>query len=99
MEPNAWEAERESLLDEIAERHAAFIYRSEWSGTLSMMGGSGCRQAALEAAERAHRFWVRARECLEDHEYERDRERIEAHQRMVDNLIAAASDARMDVIK
>lgn len=84
----AWEDERESLLDHMAERHAAYLHASEWARRLALAAPqSGCHRAALDTAERANRAWIRAREAVEDHDYERDRPHIEAHARMVDDLL------------
>jgi hypothetical protein len=94
---DAWEEERESLLDYLAETHEAFLRRSEWAQRLAGEApGSGCHQAALEVCQRANRGWIRAREHLEDHDYERDRPTIEAHRDMVRNLQVATALARMD---
>lgn len=94
---NPWLAERESLLDHLAEKHAAYIFAAEWAVTMARTAPQGgCHRAALDTAERASRVWIRAREAVEDHDYERDRPHIEAHARMVDNLITAHAMAWMD---
>lgn len=94
---DAWTAERESLMDDMAEKHARSIRGTEWAITLAKVAPmGGCHRAALDTAERATRAWIRSREALEDHEYERDRPHIEAHRRMVEDMILDTAMARMD---
>lgn len=97
MTETEWEEERESLLDHLAETHERFLRASEWAILLAQSAPrSGCHQAALEVSGRANRVWIRSRETLEDHEYERDRPQIEARRQMVDDLRVDAALARMD---
>lgn len=80
--------DRESLLDDMAGTETAMRYASEWARRLAREAcQSGCHLAATKRVFRADAAWQRARDALDDHDY--DGETVAFHTGIVNRLVEA----------